>query len=170
MRERYSNIDLKEKPHAKTRKGSLAYVWEQRKYKAVNGKATARLPRPQREALRRIPGELRWLPKVNYTINAKNHNSCQSAHSSTRLPLRPSHVVAPLGTDRSIHWRDGDSSLKWRWFSLKSLRHAGNLLSSAFHHTSELTLRSPRLPIALLSEQTALFCFRITTHPTSLCH
>lgn len=45
----------------------------------------------------------------------------------------------PLGTDRNIYWKDDDSSLKWLWFSFRSLRHTWNLLPSlASHYTPNI--------------------------------
>lgn len=84
-------------------------------------------------------------------------------------PLRPSHAVTPLGTDRNILWQDDDSSLKRLWFSLRSPRHLNLFSSSTSHYTSKLTLYSPRLPVSLSSEHTIPFRLHFTACSTSLC-
>lgn len=54
MRERYSNIDLKEKSYTTTtRKGFLTYIWEQNKYKIIKGRAMAQLFCSEREVFRK---------------------------------------------------------------------------------------------------------------------
>lgn len=129
MRDRCPNTDLRGASHA-TRKVSLAYSWGQKKHKVVNRKATAQLFCSGREMFRKISCMQQWLCKLNYPVNARNHDSCQSPHSSMCQSLRPRHMVTPLGPDRNIHWQDDESCLKWLWFSLRSARHAWNLSSS----------------------------------------
>ena len=54
MKERYSNINLKEKSYTTmTRKGFLTYIWEQKKCKIIKGRATAELFCSERKVLKK---------------------------------------------------------------------------------------------------------------------